>query len=199
MKKCSKCQIEKELDQFYKRSVTKSGYEARCKSCISEYEKETKEERDKYRKKYNKINKDVVSKQHKEYYLNNRNSILKYNISYKNEKLKTDPMFKLIQYIRTAVWQSFKRLGSIKPSRTEQILGCTFEQFKQHIESQFEPWMNWDNQGGQIITEINKSWDIDHKIPISSAKTKEDVIRLSHYINFQPLCSYHNRFVKRNN
>jgi len=49
-----------------------------------------------------------------------------------------------------------------------------------------------------FVTEINKSWDIDHKTPISSAKTKEDVIRLSHYTNFQPLCSYRNRFVKRN-
>jgi hypothetical protein len=40
------------------------------------------------------------------------------------------------------------------------------------------------------IFELNKSWDIDHIIPISSAKTKEDIIRLNHYTNLQPLCSY---------
>lgn len=198
MKKCTKCQIEKELTEFYRRNATKSGYEARCKKCINEYEKETKIKRDEYRKQYNKNNKNIISKQHKEYYIDNKNSIIKYNLLYKKEKLKTDPIFKLTQYMRTAVWLAFKRLGSIKPTRTEQILGCTFEQFKQHIESQFEPWMNWENQG-KFNGESNYGWDLDHKIPISSAKTKEDVIKLSHYTNFQPLCSYTNRFIKRNN
>ena len=38
--------------------------------------------------------------------------------------------------------------------------------------------MSWENQG---------KWHLDHIIPISSAKTEEDVIRLNHYTNFQPL------------
>ena len=40
---------------------------------------------------------------------------------------------------------------------------------------------------------------INHIIPISSAKTIEDVIRLNHYTNFQPLDSYENRVVKKDN
>jgi len=36
-----------------------------------------------------------------------------------------------------------------------------------------------------------------HIIPISSAKTNDDVYKLNHYSNFQPLCSYVNRFIKK--
>ena len=41
--------------------------------------------------------------------------------------------------------------------------------------------------------------DIDHIIPLSSAKTEEDIIRLNHYTTLQPLCSYTNRYIKKNN
>ena len=59
--------------------------------------------------------------------------------------------------------------------------------------------MNWDNYGNPKdgILKPNKSWDIDHIIPTSLAKTEEDVIRLNHYSNLRPLCSYINRVVKR--
>lgn len=30
---------------------------------------------------------------------------------------------------------------------TEQILGCLYDEFKQHLEKQFEPWMTWNNRG----------------------------------------------------
>lgn len=35
--------------------------------------------------------------------------------------------------------------------------------------------------------------------PISSAKTEEEAIKLCHYTNFQPLCSYTNRYIKSDN
>jgi hypothetical protein len=44
----------------------------------------------------------------------------------------------------------------------------------------------------------NFGWDIDHFIPVSSAKTEEDIVKLNHYTNLQPLCSYVNRYIKRN-
>ena len=51
--------------------------------------------------------------------------------------------------------------------------------------------MHWSNQG--IYTgEYNKTWQYDHVIPISSAKNEEEVIKLNHYTNFQPLCSRRN-------
>jgi len=45
----------------------------------------------------------------------------------------------------------------------------------------------------------DKSWDIDHIIPTSTAKTEEDIIRLNHHTNLQPLCSYMNIIVKKDN
>jgi hypothetical protein len=48
-----------------------------------------------------------------------------------------------------------------------------------------------------LIEEEDNKWDIDHIIPISSAESEDDVIRLNHYTNLQPLCSYTNRYIKR--
>ena len=51
--------------------------------------------------------------------------------------------------------------------------------------------------GDKDLLEVNKTWDIDHITPISSAETEDDVIKLNHFTNFQPLCSYTNRVIKR--
>ena len=90
----------------------------------------------------------------------------------------------------------FRRNSYTKNSKTYEILGCTFEEFKQHLESKFELWMNWDNHGLYNGIE-NYGWDVDHIIPISTATTEEDVIRLNHYSNLQPLCSHINRVIKK--
>ena len=106
-------------------------------------------------------------------------------------------LFNLKEKIRCLIKYSFKRNGFSKTSKTQQILGCTFEEFKQYLESKFESWMNWENRG-LYNGELNFGWDIDHIIPISSAKTDEDIIKLNHYTNLQPLCSYTNRYIKIN-
>jgi len=61
--------------------------------------------------------------------------------------------------------------------------------------------MSWDNYGNPKdgVLELNKTWDLDHIVPLSSAECEEDIIRLNHYSNIQPLCSYVNRNVKRDN
>lgn len=101
--------------------------------------------------------------------------------------------------IRNLVYQSFKRAceGSyIKSQRTEDILGCSMKYFKGHLETQFQEGMNWDNYG-KINSETNKVWHIDHKIPLTSAKTEEDIIKLCHYSNLQPLWALEN--IKKSN
>jgi hypothetical protein len=50
---------------------------------------------------------------------------------------------------------------------------------------------------GKYNGELNYGWDIDHIIPLAPAETEEDVIRLNHYTNLQPLCSYTNRYIKK--
>ena len=40
-------------------------------------------------------------------------------------------------------------------------------------------------------------WEIDHIIPLATATTEEDIIRLNHYTNLQPLEAYYNRHIKK--
>ena len=113
----------------------------------------------------------------------------------------SDDLYRLGQNIKALIRESFKRNGFKKTTKIFNILGCSFNELKIYLESQFEPWMNWSNYGNQngYPKNINIAWDIDHKIPLSTAKTEDDLIKLNHYSNLQPLCAYTNRFIKRNN
>ena len=41
--------------------------------------------------------------------------------------------------------------------------------------------------------------DVDHIIPLASTTNEDELLKLNHYTNLQPLCSYHNRFIKKDN
>ncbi|MGA2028887.1 MAG: hypothetical protein ABSG87_02295 [Verrucomicrobiota bacterium] len=71
--------------------------------------------------------------------------------------------------------------GKLKSAPTLTLLGCSLEQFKSHLESQFTRGMNWKNYG--------RAWHIDHKEPCSSfdLSKPEDQRRCFHYSNLQPL------------
>lgn len=108
-----------------------------------------------------------------------------------------DPLFKLKTAISNRIRNGIKSTGFCKNFKTKEILGCTYEEFKAYLESGFEPWMTWQNYG-LYNGELNYGWDLDHIIPLWTAKTEEEVISLNHYTNFQPLCSRVNRNIKRN-
>lgn len=148
-----------------------------------------------WRKEYNRKNKEKL----KEW---NKKSISKWRDKNKDKTQAHHNNWrdknKLRCNIASQLSRSLKNKGYSKSSKTSEILGCTFEEFKQHIESQFEPWMNWDNYGGRKVDTPKTSWDIDHIIPVSSASTSEEILKLNHYTNLRPLCAYDNRFIKRN-
>ena len=129
-------------------------------------------------------------------YYNNREDIHKKRKEIHTERLKTDIIYRLSINIRTSIRESIKSNGYRKCNKTEEILGISIIDFKKYLESKFEDWMNWDNRG-LYNGEFSYGWDIDHIIPSSSAKTEEEVIRLNHYTNLQPLCSKINRDIKR--
>ena len=58
--------------------------------------------------------------------------------------------------------------------------------------------MSWVNKG-LYNGQPNFGWDIDHIVPISKADSEIELIKLNHYTNLQPLCSYINRDIKRDN
>jgi hypothetical protein len=211
---CTKCGLEKPLDEFYKRSDTKDGYRKSCKLCDStritnkrkeninsfkEYQKKYRENNlnkiKKYKEQWVKDNPNYYSEINKNWYLNNKNK----KMDYERQRKLNDPLYKLTKNIRTMIGASFRTNGYTKNSKTNDILGCSFEEFKNHLESLFEPWMTWDNKGNWDgePTKLNESWDIDHIIPIATAKTEDDIIKLNHYTNLQPLCSFYNRKIKK--
>jgi hypothetical protein len=65
-----------------------------------------------------------------------------------------------------------------KKNKTFEIVGCTPKFLKEHLETKFVDSMNWDNRS---------EWHIDHIIPLSSAKTEDELYKLCHYTNLQPL------------
>ena len=159
---------------------------------------ENKENRKADRLKYYHDNAEIMRTKQKEYKKNNRPKLAEYQRNYYAERRKIDPLFKLRNNIRGLIGLSIKNKGLKKKSKTAEILGCSFGEFKLHLENQFEPWMNWDNYGLYNGTE-NYGWDIDHIKPSSLAINEEELLKLNHFSNLQPLCSYINRDVKIDN
>ena len=148
--------------------------------------------------KYRQTNKDKIKLSNEKYYIKTKNTHKQVCNEYKSKRRLNDPLFKLTENIANLIRISLKNNRFTKSSRTHEILGCSYSELKLHLESKFESWMNWDNRG-LYNGELNYGWDIDHIIPLSSAKTEDELIKLCHYSNLQPLCGYINRVIKRNN
>jgi len=190
--------LKKNINLFHK---WKLYYKSQCKECINfsrkEYHKNYRIEKSKEIKernlKYKEENPTKLKQSKKKWSDNNP----KYYKSYQSKRLKNDPLFKFSRYVRAGIRSSIKRKFFKKYTKSSEILGCSFESFKEYIESKFESWMNWDNYG-KYNGELYYGWDLDHIIPTSTAKSEEDIIKLNHYTNFQPLCSKTNRYLKKN-
>jgi hypothetical protein len=97
-----------------------------------------------------------------------------YNSEYEKKRRLTDPIFYLRKKVRNRLRDYFR----VKTKKTLEYLGCSFEDLKLHLEIQFTDGMTWNNRG---------EWHIDHIIPLSSAKTEDELYKLCHYTNLQPL------------
>lgn len=103
---------------------------------------------------------------------------------YKRLKQQSDPLFKLRSNIGTLIANSLSKNGYTKSDTTVNILGCSVEEFKNYLESQFTLGMSWDNRN---------EWHIDHIVPISYACSEEEILLLNHYSNLRPLWSTANQ------
>ncbi len=149
-------------------------------------------------KLYYQKNKEVIKEKVKEYTKNNPDKVRLAQKNWRKKKLETDILYRLSYNFSKKLRKLIKRNGHTKKDKSIDILGCTFQEFKQHIESLWQPWMNWDNYG-LYDGSLDYGWDIDHIEPISSANTEEELLKLNHYTNLQPLCSFINRNVKKDN
>jgi len=127
------------------------------------------------------------SQERKEYYkryaLENKDHINNYKKGWLNLRISNDNLYAFIASTRTRIGNSLRSNGFDKNSETAKILGCSFEFFKNYIEQRFEEGMNWENRS---------EWHLDHIIPVSSATTEREIIKLNHYTNFRPLWAKEN-------
>lgn len=111
--------------------------------------------------------------------------------NYRNERRKVDPLYKLNSVLRARINTFFRRSivakkhAVAKWNKSIVLLGATAETVKIYIELQFRDGMSWHNHGIY--------WHIDHRIPLASAKSKEELEKLFHYTNLQPLLVMENR------
>jgi hypothetical protein len=150
MKYCKFCQQNKPLEQFVKHKKCIDGYNNKCKQCVKEY-----------RKSYNKVNKK---------------SILEYNTKYNQTYNKEwgNNHLHIVKW-RGLLYRCLIYKGKKKNGKTQDILGYSVVEFKQHIESQFNNDMNWENI------------HIDHKIPLTWFSTNTPPNIVNHLANLQPL------------
>ena len=184
MKKCTKCQIEKPEQDFHKDKRTKSGLYSACKVCHS---KQTTEYSKEYRTTYNgngymkEYRKTEKNKQYMKEYRKKHNSseyirvyMKEYRQTEKNKVYRKEwfnqyrkaPQHRIEASIVAGIWQALK---AKKAGRSWEVLvGYTLEDLIQHLESQFNDKMNWDNYGSY--------WHVDHIKPKSLFKfeTAED-------------------------
>jgi ribosomal protein S25 len=164
----------------------------------------TKEEKKIYNKQYRIDNKEYFKEYHKEYdkqyCIDNKEYFKEYHKEYHNNKYNTDHIYKLKNNISTSIARIIRLFILHKYDihrNIFEILGCTSLEFKEHIEKQFEPWMNWNNYA-QYNGEFKYGWNIDHIKPLSLATTEKKVIELNYYTNIRPLCCKINSYIKRN-
>lgn len=185
---CSKCKIEKEVCEFRKSSKSKSGLQSECKSCAKIRYFSNNEEELKKKRLYYQKNKEKKSKYDKDYYEKNRLKKNEYVRNYRKIKRKVNPTFKITESVRSRV-KSYFRLNNIKNyNKTFDLVGCTPEELRTYLSNKFTEGMCWDNYG---------EWHIDHIIPLSSAKTEEEIYELCHYTNLQPMWATEN--IKKSN
>ena len=128
-------------------------------------------------------NKDRVVERNKKYAIENKDKINEYKKEWMRNKMKTDSLFNLKHSTRRLIFMCLRNNGYSKTSKTFNILGCTVIEFKMHLQKQFTEGMSWENQG---------KWHLDHIYPVSLAKDEDELIRLNHYTNFQPLWAIDN-------
>jgi hypothetical protein len=179
---CIKCNIEQSIDEFVVYNISKNARINECKKCKSIYQQEyiqkNSEKLKKQKKEYREKNKEKVFFLKQKYYLNNKEKINRYKRDWENNKRKNDVLFKLKQLIRHRIYVFLKTKNITKNNKTFNIVGCEPSVLKEHLEKKFVLGMSWSNYG---------EWHIDHIIPLSSGKSEDEIYKLCHYTNLQPL------------
>ena len=174
-KTCRQCSTEKSIIEFDKHISTKDGYYHKCRACILLIKRNQIEISTDSIKFYSTREISEIQDKHARERKNQNKIKLKQRTKKRRE---IDSLFRLRQNIRSLIRSSIKNGGFSKRTKTYEILGCSFEEFKKYIESKFKLGMTWENYG---------TWEYDHITPVSWAINEDEIIKLNHYTNLQPL------------
>jgi len=169
---CHTCQIEKPVSAFHKNKMHFSGLSIVCKECRVE---KSKNHYEKYKEK--------IAERVKGYNKNNKEKINATRRAYQTRKMKEDPLYVLSRRLRNRLYYAMKKKFWKKDTKFFDYIGCSLEELKTHIETQFLSGMSWEL----------RNFDIDHIVPLVSAKTEEEMYKLCHYTNLKPMWPIDNR------
>jgi hypothetical protein len=169
---CRKCNIEKEFNITNFRNNLGKPEGKTCRDCYNKSRinhdrnryKNEKEKRQSMMKKWRKNNPKKV-KELRNKWRKSKNG-KEYNRKYKILRRSKDPKFKLNCNFSRLINLHLHKKGGKKGHKWENIVGYTIDDLKSHLESLFEPWMNWDNYGNPNGDHTD-CWHIDHIVPKS--------------------------------
>ena len=182
MKTCTKCQEQKELNCFGKRTRSVDGLNYWCKPCMSNNDKKWRENNpDKIKAKnqtWISANPERRKANQAKYYQKNKIRLRPIVQAGYNRRMK-DPLYKTKTRYRNRVAQMYHFGEFKKTSRSIDMVGCTWDQLQAHLIStalsRYGIWCAFD------------SYEIDHMIPLMIVKSHEDLVRLNHFTNLQLL------------
>ena len=139
-------------------------------------------------------NKEKIKNCQQSWYFKNKDLLLTKQRE-RNQKLRAnkDPLFKITISLRSRLHKALKNKGYKKCKHTMELLGCSIEEARKHIEAQWLPGMSWYNH-------TLKGWHIDHIKPINTfdLTDPEQQKQCFHYSNLRPLWAADNLSRPRN-
>lgn len=183
LKSCSHCQIPQSIENFSKDQKQTDQKCLWCKTC----QKKQSETSKPLRRLREVKNRQIITENHRVWYSKNKEKVC--NQRRINDKLRrqTDPQFKLGIILRNRMNHALN--GHTKSAHTLELIGCSVDSLKQHIEKQFKTGMTWQNHGRGRY-----KWHIDHIIPCISFNLTdpEQQKKCFCYTNLQPLWEHEN-------
>lgn len=187
IKICNQCKKEKTILEYSRDKYTKDGFTSSCKECRNTKSKiwhqknylENKEEVLIKNSEWRKSNWDKVYNQRKESGYCKRSRKKWYH-----KKGKFNINWVISERIRHRIRNVLN--GKVKSKSTLELLGCSIDDLKNHLQSKFYANMSWQNYGTY--------WHIDHIRPCASfnLENEEEQKICFHYSNLQPLTAKEN-------
>jgi len=128
----------------------------------------------------------LVTQKRREHRNLNQEKTRAYALSYRKIR-RQNPGIRLKMNARSRFFKVMKKVKAVQTTDSfNDFIGCSSAFLRQHIESQFEPWMNWDNYG--------PGWQMDHKIPLKffDLFDSDQAKSAFHFSNLKPVSAAYN-------